>query len=141
MDHQNWEQVVMSKKPGAESKGEKAISKALKEGKEVDAIKKTTATNKTAGPTNVAKILETEEYKVETVSFELKIAIQQARNKKGLKQAELAALINEKASVVGDYEAGRAIPSAAVINKLERALGAKLPRPKKKKAAKPGDDD
>lgn len=141
MMQQNWDYTVISKKPAPEIKGDRLVSKALKEGQEVDAMKKTTATNKQAGPKNVAKILEADEYKVETVPFELKIAIQQARAKKGLKQTELAQLINEKASVIGDYEAGRAIPSAAVISKLERALGVKLPRPKKKKLSKASDDE
>jgi putative transcription factor len=38
----------------------------------------------------------------------------------------------EKPTLINDYEAGRAIPSGAVIAKLERALGVKLPRPAKK---------
>ena len=43
--------------------------------------------------------------------------------------------INEKAGVVIDYENGKAIPSGAIIVKMEKALETKLPRPKKKKAA------
>ena len=39
----------------------------------------------------------------------------------------------EKHSVITDYESGKAIPNPGVINKLERILGVKLPRDKKKK--------
>ncbi len=41
--------------------------------------------------------------------------------------------VNEQQGVINDYEAGRAIPNPQVINKLEKVLGCKLPRDKKKK--------
>ena len=34
--------------------------------------------------------------------------------------------INEKPSVIQDYESGRAIPNPQILAKLERALGVKL---------------
>jgi len=46
----------------------------------------------------------------------------------------------EKQSVIQDYESGRAIPNPQVISKLERALGCRLPREKKKKTKTTGDD-
>jgi ribosome-binding protein aMBF1 (putative translation factor) len=49
-------------------------------------------------------------------------------------QKELATAINEKPQVVGEYESGKAVPNPAIISKLERALGVKLPRPGKSKA-------
>lgn len=58
----------------------------------------------------------------------------QARTAKKLTQKELATAINEKPQVVGDYEAGRAVPNPQIISKLERKLGVKLPRPGKSKA-------
>ncbi len=42
-------------------------------------------------------------------------------------------MINEKPGVVNEYESGRAIPVPAMLSKLERALGVRLPRPAKKK--------
>jgi ribosome-binding protein aMBF1 (putative translation factor) len=48
-------------------------------------------------------------------------------------QKELATAINEKPQVVGEYESGKAIPNPAIISKLERSLGVKLPRPGKSK--------
>jgi putative transcription factor len=34
--------------------------------------------------------------------------------------------------VVNEYEAGKAVPNNALIAKMERVLGVKLPRPPKK---------
>ena len=47
----------------------------------------------------------------------------------------------EKQSVIADYESGRAIPNATVVNKLEKALGVKLPRQKKKNTKKKEEDE
>lgn len=53
-------------------------------------------------------------------------AIQQARMEKGLSQKDCAQKINEKPSVLQDYESGKAIPNTQILSKLERALGVKL---------------
>lgn len=53
-------------------------------------------------------------------------AISKARSDKKLSQKELATKINEKPTVINDYEAARAIPNQQVLAKLERALGVKL---------------
>lgn len=68
------------------------------------------------------------------VDASLRKAIMQARTAKGLNQKQLATLINEKPSVISDYESGKAIPNPQIISKLERKLGVKLPRPGKSKA-------
>ncbi len=67
-----------------------------------------------------------------TVGFALKTAIQSARLAKKMTQKELALAINEKATVIADYEAGRAIPNPSILSKLDRALGVHLPRASKK---------
>lgn len=41
-------------------------------------------------------------------------------------QKDLATRVNEKPSVINDYESGRAVPNQQVLAKLERALGVKL---------------
>ena len=43
-----------------------------------------------------------------------------------LTQKDLAQKVNEKPSVLQDYEAGKAVPNQVVLAKLERALGVKL---------------
>lgn len=45
---------------------------------------------------------------------------------KELSQKDVAQKINEKPSVLQDYEAGRAIPNPQILSKLERVLGVKL---------------
>ncbi|EMD38661.1 hypothetical protein CERSUDRAFT_48042 [Gelatoporia subvermispora B] len=53
-------------------------------------------------------------------------AMQQARQEKGLSQKDVAQKINEKPSILQDYEAGKAIPNPQILGKLERVLGVKL---------------
>ncbi|KAF8737136.1 hypothetical protein AX14_013414 [Amanita brunnescens Koide BX004] len=53
-------------------------------------------------------------------------AMQAARLELKLSQKEVAQKINEKLSVLQDYEAGKAVPSPQILAKLERCLGVKL---------------
>ena len=41
----------------------------------------------------------------------------------------MAQKINEKVSVIQEYEAGRAIPNNQIVSKMEKALNCRLPRP------------
>ena len=45
---------------------------------------------------------------------------------KELSQKDLAQKVNEKPSVIQDYESGKAIPNPQILGKLERVLGVKL---------------
>lgn len=55
-------------------------------------------------------------------------AMAKARGEKTppMTQKDLATKVNEKPSVINDYESGKAVPSQTVLAKLERALGVKL---------------
>ncbi|TFK42783.1 multi protein bridging factor 1-domain-containing protein [Crucibulum laeve] len=53
-------------------------------------------------------------------------AIQTARMELKLSQKDLAQKINEKPSVLQDYESGKAIPNPQILGKMERTLGVKL---------------
>ena len=75
---------------------------------------------------------ETEQLKHNRVDKELRLAISKARTAKGLTQKQLATQLNMQPQVINEYESGKAIPNNAVIAKIERALGAKLPRAAKK---------
>merc|ERR1712151_1190725 len=80
---------------------------------------------------NAAKLDENAEtFRHATVSHDFKMALQQARLAKKMSQAALATAINEKGTVINDYESGKAIPNGAIINKLNRALGVRLPKAK-----------
>jgi len=97
-------------------------------------------TNQQPGPTVTksgitAAVLEneTEVLKHQTVTPELKRAIAAARASKMITQKALALQINVDVRIVQDYEAGKAIPNNALIAKMERTLGVRLPRAPKKK--------
>jgi len=53
-------------------------------------------------------------------------AMQTARMELKLSQKDVAQKINEKPSVLQDYESGKAIPNPQILSKLERTLGVKL---------------
>jgi len=53
-------------------------------------------------------------------------AIQSARQELQLSQKDLAQKINEKPSVLQDYESSKAIPNPQILGKLERILKVKL---------------
>ena len=76
---------------------------------------------------------ETTTFKIQKSGQELGKAIINARVAKKLSQKDLAIRINEKPQIIQQYESGKAIPNPQIINKLERNLGTKLPRPKKLK--------
>jgi len=69
-------------------------------------------------------------FKHATVSHEFKLALQQARLAKKMTQNDLAQYVNEKNSIINEYESGKAIPNGQIINKLNRALGVRLPKAK-----------
>lgn len=52
--------------------------------------------------------------------------ISRVRNDKKMSQKDLATRVNEKPTVINDYEAARAIPNQQVLGKIERTLGVKL---------------
>ncbi len=63
---------------------------------------------------------------IPTVSMDVSKTIQKGRIEKGLTQKDLAGKINEKPTLINDYESGKAIPNAQVLGKMERILGIKL---------------
>mmetsp|Transcript_24215 Transcript_24215/g.67975 ORF Transcript_24215/g.67975 Transcript_24215/m.67975 type:complete len:149 (+) Transcript_24215:63-509(+) len=136
---QQWEPVVWQKAApkGKASKSSSEVNAALRQGVAVETSKKTAGGCNKSGSVSVAaaepsaarKLDEqTEAFRHETVSHDFKMALQQARLAKKLSQGQLATQVNEKSRVIHEYEAGKAIPNGAVINKLNRALGVRLPR-------------
>merc|ERR1712014_508331 len=110
------------------------VNAARRSGIQVDTDKKFNAgSNKSAHAvvSNAKKLDEnTETFRHETVSHDFKMALQQARLAKKISQSALATAINEKGTVINEYESGKAIPNGAIINKLNRALGVRLPKAK-----------
>ena len=69
---------------------------------------------------------ETENFKIDKISHDLKTNILKARNAKKLNQKQLALSINEKPDVITSYENGTAIPNNSIIMKMQKVLGVKL---------------
>jgi len=74
---------------------------------------------------------DTDVVPIQTIPHEFKVAMQRARTAAEMSQADLARRVNEKQSVINDYESGRAVPNSALISKIEKALNCHLPRPAK----------
>jgi ribosome-binding protein aMBF1 (putative translation factor) len=62
---------------------------------------------------------------------ELGSAIQKARTAKNFTQSQLDQMCNFPKNTIKNYEQGKAIVKPNELNKLNRILGVKLPRPKK----------
>jgi len=139
MSEDEWTKTTyLRKNPNKKPVTAAALDKARASGA-VETVKKVDGgvNRKKSAVANASSIEnETADFKVATVTHEFKVALMQARQAKKMTQAELAQKIAQKASVVNDYEAGRAIPNQQIISALQRVLGVRLPKmPKKKKAA------
>tara|TARA_B110000008_G_scaffold279990_1_gene330346 strand:+ start:445 stop:798 length:354 start_codon:yes stop_codon:yes gene_type:complete len=109
--HQDWNEVLLRKPISVETKnnsnnGHKTKAQHELEGNDIVAPPKT--------------------------SQELKLAIQKGRLMKKISQKQLATNMNTTTQLISQYENGKVVPSNAIIAKLEKQLGVKLPRPKKK---------
>lgn len=77
----------------------------------------------------------TDEVRYLEVTFEFRRAMEKARVNKKLTRGQLAALVNEKESVIAGCETGEIHPSNELIRKLNNVLGP-LPKLKKKLSKK-----
>jgi len=132
----DWAPVVWTKTgpKGKDARSAGAVNAARRAGDTVETDKKIAGgTNKSAHgtPANAKKLDENNEtFRHETVSHEFRTALQQARMAKKMTQAQLATAISEKGAIINEYESGKAIPNGAIISKLNRALGVRLPKAK-----------
>eukprot|EP00049_Salpingoeca_infusionum_P017256 m.352280 g.352280 ORF g.352280 m.352280 type:complete len:146 (-) comp16482_c0_seq1:242-679(-) len=127
MSAQDWDPVVLRKsKTGAKTKS--AMAAAQRSGGVATEKKYGAGGNRQHGAAVSAAALdaETEAHELKRVSLTVGQAIMKARNAKGMSQKDLSTRINEKPSVVQEYEANKAIPNQGILAKLERQLGVKL---------------
>lgn len=91
------------------------------------------------GEQNMCKLEEggEETFRHAKVGNELRAAIAQARTAKGMTQKQLATALNVRVGMIADYEAGRAIPNPQFLVRIERKLGCKLPRGKRRGGVAP----
>ena len=129
---QDWNPtIIRKKKPTAkEARSAASVNRAMASGMPLDISKRHDAgTNKHApgAGVNLARIdQDTETLKVKTVDPAVSRAIQQARQRLGKTQKELATDISERIQVVTEYESGKAIPNQTILGKFERVLKVKL---------------
>ena len=105
------------------------INEARRSGMVLSVDKKYGTSNSKASPEGqrLTKVdRETDIVKPKKIDLNVGKAIQKGRQAKNLTQKDLATKINEKPTVVNDYESGRGIPNQQVLAKMERALGIKL---------------
>jgi len=102
MEHQNWEPIVLSKKATTE-----------KNQKDKQSSHRGETEGKLEAPSNLGQL------------------IANGRTTKQMTQKLLAGRLGIAPSVLSRIESGREIPTNAVIAKIERTLGIKLPRAKK----------
>ena len=104
-NHQDWEPVVLKKPahllPGAKKGGGSGGPKPPQEG---------------------------DEFKLPKIGNNLKVAIMQARVAKKMSQKDFAQKLGVPVDIVNKYESGKIVPDNKFIAKMERTLGAKLPR-------------
>lgn len=138
MEHQNWDPVTWKKPAGFRFKGETAA-----EAKRRALRSSGTAVQKKHGSEEAARLHKLEHnahdddgvmHKPKTVTRAFSAQLQSARLAKSLTQKALAAQINEKPTVINDYESGKAVPSQQVVQKLNRVLGIQLVSNKRKDA-------
>lgn len=75
---------------------------------------------------------ETLELSHQKVTHDLKTSIMKARQSRNITQKDLATTLQISTKIVNEYESGKIVPDNLMISKFEKALGAKLPRIKKK---------
>lgn len=140
---QDWGTITFSNKPTSTA-GASAQQKAqgLKEAQRSGAVIDTSAKHGGGGnrqqtaASASARHLEdmTDVGDKPEVPKDLKTAIMKARAAKGITQKALATQLNMQPQVIQEYENGKGVPNNAVIAKIEKALGCKLPRVPKQKA-------
>ncbi|KZT56505.1 MBF1-domain-containing protein [Calocera cornea HHB12733] len=137
MSNTDWDtKLVIGSKARAAPKvarSESDVNAARRTGGIVATDKKTTAgSNKAHAGTDHQRIAkldrENEVAPPPKVSPSVGRAIMDARAAvtPPLSQKDLAQKINEKPSVIADYESGRAVPNAQILGKMERILKVKL---------------
>merc|ERR1712083_84809 len=68
-----------------------------------------------------------EDFRTDKIGKNFSVALQRARLKKGWKQQQLAQQLNVRQTVINQYESGKAKPNSALIARMNRILGVKLP--------------
>lgn len=134
---QDWEEQrfnFQKKNAGAggppRSVGEREANRAIQSGQGVNIERKEhqRSNQQSAGAGANAKKLDedNETLKVKRVDPQLRVRIMKARQGLNWSQQDLAQRVSERASVIAEYESGKAVPDERVIVKMEKAFGMHL---------------
>jgi putative transcription factor len=109
------------------------IKEAMKYGKKIEIVSKTTSNKAHGQNLNIHKILEDDHpLEIKEVPKEIATQVSQTRSEKKLTQDQLATKICEKSSVIKDLENAQGVYDPKVVEKIEKALGVKFTRSWKK---------
>jgi len=118
MSFQNWNDIVVTNKQ---------VTKQANEQKKKAAPKPKVSKNQKVEE-------EQKDFHHASVGRDFTVALQRARMAKKWSQKDLAQRLNVKQSVINEYESGKVIPDSALIAKMNRMLGCKLPPVQKPKS-------
>jgi len=125
----DWDSVTVLRKKASQqdTRSKQAVNSALATGNAEVSKKFNVSNKKTNISGDIHKIEnETEDFSIKTINPAISKAISQARQQLGMTQKELSHKINEKPTIINEYENSKAIPNQAILAKLERALNVKL---------------
>lgn len=130
MNFQDWETVTIDKrgqKPNGVS-DKTFLNNQIRSGKVVTTLKHGTANqNKTTVVTNTKKIENEEDtFKHKMIGMEMGKRISQARCEKKVTQKDLATGLSLPLRTIQDFESGKAIYNAVVLNKIEKYFGKRI---------------
>lgn len=132
-NHQDWDPVILHKKGTKQTPQSKdaQIAENVRNNTQSTFQPKYNASKNTQNPSvSTHKYNDDEIPKVKQISHDFKVNLMNARQAKGWTQKELAQRINEKQTLIAEYESGKAIPNPSIINKMERVLITRLREPK-----------
>lgn len=122
MDHQDWDPVIFkSSVPKATRAGVQSTETVMKYN-----AGKNTQTQSSSNARKIEKQVEEGDMSIPTVTYNLQVQMQQARQAKKWTQKELAQACNMHETVIRDYENGKVIPNSQDLVKMSRALGVTL---------------
>lgn len=122
--HQDWQTVVIRKKPQKYGSGEQDINAARRNNMNIDTVKKQAASQTANASINIRKVEgETEDFHHKKVPIDVAKSIEKARLERKLTQEALAKSLNMPKADINEIERGTAIYNGQQLAKIKRFLG------------------
>ena len=130
MNFQDWKEVGWDKR-GEKPKNETNktfLNNQIRKGNVTQSLKKGSSNQNQINVVTNAKKIDSEEdtFKHKLIGMEMGKKIAQARCEKKVTQKELANALNLPENIIKNFESGKALYNAVIINKLEKYLGKRL---------------